>query len=227
VGPRSIITIDGPAGAGKSTVGRRLAQSLGYLYLDSGALYRAVAWQASRLGVNLDDPEAVARFLAGFCPEIKADSAGFRLFMDGREVTGELRADEVGGQASRVAKIHAVRLWVNAQLRRLADRRGVVAEGRDQGTVVFPDAGCKFYLDASEETRAARRLLELERLGQDVALAAIRADLAARDSQDKSRAEAPLTVPPGAWVIDTTNLGIDEVVKQCLARIEMAATNGT
>jgi CMP/dCMP kinase len=227
VEPRNVITIDGPAGAGKSTVGRRLAQSLGHIYLDSGALYRAVAWQTQRLGLDLDDADALARFLDDFRPDIRADAAGFRLFIDGVEVTAALRTDEVGRGASRVAKLHAVRAWVNRQLRQLSENRGVVAEGRDQGTVVFPDAAYKFYLDAREETRAERRLQELERLGKHTELAAIRADMAARDSQDRSRAEAPLAVPQGAIIIDSTNLGIDEVVDRCLSEIKARAKKGT
>jgi cytidylate kinase len=228
VGKRTTITIDGPAGAGKSTVGRRLAQSLHYLYLDSGSLYRAVAWQAERLGVDPGDPEAVAAMLPGFQPEIRADKAGFHLFIDGREVREEIRTPEVSRGASLVAKLPAVRQWVKEHLRWLAQDGGVVADGRDQGTAVFPEAECKFYLDATLETRARRRFKDWQPQAgaQGVpytdppSLEEVMRDVAARDHQDETRAEAPLTVPPGAVVIDTTDMPVAEVIARCLAVIK-------
>ena len=149
MGKGAIITIDGPAGAGKSTVGRRLAQTLHYLYLDSGSLYRAVAWQSLRLGLALDDAGALAAFLPGFQPELRADEAGFHLLMDNREVREEIRTPEVSRGASKVAKLPVVRRWVTEHLRWLAKAGGVVADGRDQGSAVFPEAEFKFYLDAA------------------------------------------------------------------------------
>jgi cytidylate kinase len=228
VGKRAIITIDGPAGAGKSTVGRRLAQALHFLYLDSGALYRAVAWQAGRLGVELNDPRALADFLAGFQPEIQGDGVGFHLVIDGREIREEIRTPEVSRAASQVAKLPVVRRWVNEHLRWLARNDGVVADGRDQGTAVFPEAGFKFYLDATLDIRAARRLQDCRpKAGAQcapytypAALEEIKRDIEARDRQDETRAEAPLTVPAGAIVIDTTDLTVDQVVARCLAQIE-------
>jgi len=219
VGPREIITIDGPAGAGKSTVGRLLAQSLGYLYLDSGALYRAVAWQARRLGVSLDDPEPLQTFLKGFAPEVIANARGFHLVIDGAEVTEEIRSAAAGRDASKVAVQPLVRQWVKARLRHLAKNGGVVADGRDQGTAVFPGAAHKFYLDASLATRAERRRQDWPKAGDPPELTEIMAEIAARDLRDSSRSEAPLRVPEDAVVIDTTDLSIDEVLKQCLARI--------
>jgi cytidylate kinase len=219
VGPREIITIDGPAGAGKSTVGRLLAQSLDYLYVDSGALYRAVAWQARRLGLSLDDPEALKGWLAGFAPEVTADAQGFHLVIDGAEVTEEIRSAAVSRDASRVAAHPLVRRWVTARLRHLAQNGGVVADGRDQGTVVFPGAAHKFYLDASLATRAERRRQDWPRENDPPPLAEIMAEIAARDLRDSSRSDAPLRIPADAWVIDTTDLSINEVLQQCLARI--------
>ncbi|MGA7576795.1 MAG: (d)CMP kinase [Desulfobaccales bacterium] len=216
---RAIITIDGPAGAGKSTVGRRLARSLNYLYLDSGSLYRAVAWQARRLGLKINDPGALGRLLPGFKPGLKADASGFHLSIDGLEVTQELRTPEVSRAASLVAKLPAVRQWVKGHLRHLARHGGVVAEGRDQGTVVFPKAGFKFYLDASLGVRALRRQRDWQGDHSPPSLEEIRSDLAARDSQDQAREEAPLRVPPGATVIDTTDLTVDRVVELCLQKI--------
>lgn len=220
MGRRAIITIDGPAGAGKSTVGRLLAQSLHYLYLDSGSLYRAVAWQAGRLGLDLNDPEALAAFLPGFKPEILAKGAKFHLVVEGREVGGEIRTPEVSQGASVVAKLKVVRQWVKEHLRWLARRGGVVADGRDQGTAVFPEAEVKFYLDAALATRAQRRRRDWQQQGDPPPLPEIMAEVAARDRQDETREEAPLSVPPEAAVIDTTDLSIDEVVRQCLARVK-------
>ena len=216
---RAIITIDGPAGAGKSTVGRRLARSLNYLYLDSGSLYRAVAWQTRRLGLEINDPGALGRLLPGFKPGLRTDASGFHLFIDGREVTAELRTPEVSRAASLVAKLPAVRQWVKGHLRQLARHGGVVAEGRDQGTVVFPKAGFKFYLDATLSIRALRRQRDWQGDHDPPSLEEIRCDLAARDRQDQARQEAPLRVPPGAMVIDTTDLTVDRVVELCLQEI--------
>ncbi len=219
MGPERIITIDGPAGAGKSTVGRRLAQTLGYLYLDSGALYRAVALRARQLGFDLDDPEALGQLLASFHPEVVSDSQGFHLVIDGQEVTEELRSAEVSRDASRVAVMPVVRQWVKERLRQLACRGQVVAEGRDQGTVVFPEAGNKFYLYASLAIRAARRRRDWQKNDAPPDLGTVMADMAARDRQDETRRDAPLKVPEGAIVIDTTDLSVEEVVQQCLASI--------
>ena len=222
MGKQAIITIDGPAGAGKSTVGRRLAQTLHYLYLDSGSLYRAVAWQAKRLGLEPGDPEALAAFLPGFQPEIRAGEAGFHLFIDGREVREELRTAAVSRGSSLVARLPVVRQWVKEHLRRLAKDGGVVADGRDQGTVVFPEAEYKFYLDAALRTRAERRRKDWQKDDDPPSLEEVIKDLAARDRQDENRAAAPLRVPPGATVIDTSDMTVDEVVERCLGHIKRA-----
>jgi cytidylate kinase len=158
-------------------------------------------------------------FLAGFHPEVRADSRGFHLLLDGREVTEEIRSAAASRDASQVAVLPVVRQWVKEHLRYLARNGGVVTEGRDQGTAVFPQAQWKFFLDATLATRAARRRQDWQRDGDPPPLDKIMADLAARDLKDETRSEAPLTVPAGAVVIDTTDLNIDEVVKQCLAAI--------
>jgi small subunit ribosomal protein S1 len=219
VGARGIITIDGPAGAGKSTVGRLLAQSLGYLYLDSGALYRAVALEATRLGLDLERDATLEEFLSDFAPELTADSRGFHLVIDGVEVGEELRAPLVTRESSRLATLPLVRRWVKYRLRHLARNGGVVAEGRDQGTAVFPGATHKFYLAAALATRAERRRREWRGEGEPPSLVDTMADIAARDLRDETREEAPLCVPEDALVIDTTDLSIDAVLQQCLARI--------
>ncbi|MBM4294948.1 MAG: (d)CMP kinase [Deltaproteobacteria bacterium] len=216
---RGVITIDGPAGAGKSTVARLLARSLGYLYLDSGSLYRAVAWQAQHLGVDLEDRGSLAAFLQGFQPRVSADGGGFHLIIDTRKVEEELRQPWVSRAASAVAQLPEVRHWVKERLRDLARNGGVVTEGRDQGTVVFPEAQCKFYLTADLATRARRRLQDWRKDGDPPPLKEVMKELAARDRQDETRTEAPLRIPPGAVIIDTTALSINEVVTECLARV--------
>jgi small subunit ribosomal protein S1 len=219
VGSRGIVTIDGPAGAGKSTLARLLAQSLGYLYLDSGALYRAVAWQAQQLGMDLERDETLEEFLADFAPELTADSRGFHLVIDGAEVSQGLRSPEVTRESSRLAARPRVRRWVKDRLRHMAANGGVVAEGRDLGSVVFPGATYKFYLSAALATRAERRRREWQGEGEPPSLVQVMADIAARDLRDETRIEAPLRVPEDAGVIDTTDLSIEAVLQQCLARI--------
>lgn len=216
MGPARLITIDGPAGAGKSTAARGLAKALGWTYLDSGAFYRLVAWQALRRGVNPEDETAVAGLLLQLAPEPGEDHRGFYLRVDGLRVATELRTPEVSREASRVAKIPAVRHWVTDKLRRLAQGRQVVAEGRDLGTVVFPEADLKLYLEADLAIRAARRQQEQAALGAGGDLEATLAALAARDAQDQNRTEAPLTVPRGAVIVDTSHLSPEEVVARCL-----------
>lgn len=224
MGHSIIVTIDGPAGAGKSTLGRRLAQALGYRYVDSGALYRAVAWQTREMGLNPADDEALTRMLAQFRPHIVADAQGFHVALDGREITPELRTPEVTEAASRMATQPQVRRWVGEILHNLTQDGGVVAEGRDLGSVVFPNAEVKFYLDADLATRASRRQQEWQADGGTPGPTNTLSDMAARDNQDQNRGLAPLTMPEGAHYLDTTNLTPDEVVTQCLARIRESLT---
>ncbi|MEJ2069187.1 MAG: (d)CMP kinase [Syntrophobacterales bacterium] len=213
------ITIDGPAGVGKSTLGRRLAQSLGYRYVDSGALYRVVAWQARQIRLDPADREALAQMLVDFRPQVTAASQGFHVAVAGRDITQELRTPEVTQSASLVATQPQVRHWVNQLLQNLARDGGVVAEGRDLGSVVFPDAAVKFFLDADLATRASRRQKEWQNSGGSSDLSNTQSDIAARDHRDKTRGTAPLAVPQGAHYLDTTNLQPEEVVTQCLAII--------
>jgi cytidylate kinase len=224
VGHRIIITIDGPAGVGKSTLGRRLAQALGYRYVDSGALYRAVAWQVRQTGVDPADRDALDRMLVQFQPHIEADAQGFQVSAAGREITRELRTPEVTQASSQVATRPQVRRWVGEVLVLLARDGGVVAEGRDLGSAVFPEAEVKFYLDADLDTRAARRQREWQDEGSKPGLSGTLKDIAERDNRDQNRRLAPLTIPEGAHFLDTTNLNPDELLALCLARIRESLT---
>jgi CMP/dCMP kinase len=224
VGHRLIITIDGPAGVGKSTLGRRLAQALGYRYIDSGALYRAVAWQARATGLDPADSEALDRMLAAFQPRIIATASSFQVFVAARDITRELRTPEVTQASSQVATKPQVRGWVGEALVHLARDGGAVAEGRDLGSAVFPDAEVKFYLDADLATRANRRQREWQNQGSSPGLTGTIKDLAERDNRDQNRQLAPLTIPEGAHYLETTSLNPDEVLAFCLARVRESLT---
>jgi cytidylate kinase len=197
----TVVAIDGPAGAGKSTVARAVANELGFTYLDTGAMYRAVALAAAERGVA---PAALA-------PELKIES-GERIRVDGRDVTDEIRTPEVSEAASRAAADPAVRIAVAAQQRRLLESGDWVAEGRDIGSVVAPDAELKVYLTADPSERARRRAAEL---GLDDAT--VLAEQTIRDERDSTREHSPLHAAPGAVVIDTTNLTLSDVVARVAA----------
>jgi cytidylate kinase len=213
-----VICIDGPSGSGKGTIAQRVAQALGFHLLDSGALYRLTALAATRRGVDLDDADAVA----GVAGEMRAcfepvEGRGIRVYLDGSNVTRDIRAEEVGMNASRVAALGPVR---DALLQRQRDFRiapGLVADGRDMGTVVFPNAPVKVFLTASAEERAIRRHKQLKEKGIGVSLRGLLKDIEARDEQDGRRAASPLAAAGDALVIDSTSLSIEEVTEQVLA----------
>ena len=211
-----MITIDGPAGAGKSTAARTLAARLGYRLVDTGAMYRALAWSVARAGLPVEDTPALRRHLAAV--DVKLD--GDRVLVDGRDVTGEIRTREISDLTSRLTMLAPVRDRVTPMQREMAAAGGVVLEGRDTGTVVCPDADVKFYLDASDEARARRRQRELAAAGIIVDLETVRGEIALRDRQDTTRALAPLRKAPDAITVDTTDLEVERVVEVMRKTIE-------
>jgi cytidylate kinase len=214
-----VVTIDGPAGAGKSTTARAVAERLGFLYVDTGALYRALALKVQRGGVPPDDLAAVDRCVRDTRITLSGSPGESHVWLDGAEVGDAIRTPEVSELASRLAAQAAVRRQLVEVQRSLAERGPLVAEGRDLGTVVYPDAAVKIYLDADLEARARRRARDLERLGMAVRVEAVSAELARRDERDRSRAESPLVIPEGARVINTSSLSINEQIEQVLRAV--------
>jgi CMP/dCMP kinase len=207
-----VVTIDGPAGAGKSTAAKQLAARLGYSFLDTGAIYRAVALCARRAGIDWGDGPALGA-LAGRLPIRFENQAGVnRVFVEDADVTGEIRTPDISEGASRVSAQPEVRAALLDLQRAIAARGRVVAEGRDTGTVVFPDAAAKFFLNASPEERARRRALELRAAGRPASEAEVLADMEKRDRRDSTRAAAPLRRADDALEIDTSSLTAAEVV---------------
>jgi cytidylate kinase len=206
-----IIAIDGPAGAGKSTVARHLATRFGLLNLETGAMYRAFARKAIARGVNPDDADALTALASGTSIELEPTPAGNRVLLDGVDVTATLRDTEVTQAASHVSVHPPIRRWMVSLQRALGQHGGVVMEGRDIGTVVFPDADLKFFLDASPEARSQRRYLETPQAA--ATHAALHEELRKRDERDRNRAESPLRPAPDAIVIDSTGMPLDEMLR--------------
>ena len=212
-----IVAIDGPAGVGKSTVAKQLASRLGYLYLDTGALYRAVAWATLQNGYDPADADAVAGLLPNLSIEMQFKNETVSVSVNGKDVSGELRTPAVSAAASVVSAIPAVRAWLLPVQRQIGQQGSVVAEGRDIGTKVFPAAEAKFFLEADPTVRAERRHRELVAAGHGAAIEQTSAELAGRDNRDRSRAVAPLVPAEDAYHIDTSTLSAEEVVNQILA----------
>ena len=212
-----ILTIDGPSGSGKGTISRAVAQEVGWHLLDSGALYRLVALAGTRARLAADDPLAHAQLAARMDVRFGADAQGSeRVLLDGEEVGLEIRSETAGQGASRVAAWPEVRAALLKRQRAFARPPGLVADGRDMGTVVFPDAPLKVFLTASADERARRRHKQLKDKGSGVSLAALSREIAERDLKDSTRAVAPLRPAPDAHVIDSTHLNIQDVVEQVL-----------
>lgn len=212
-----IITVDGPAGAGKSTVSKILAQQLSYIYLDTGALYRAVAYKLLVNDIAPDNEKALSELFTRINISLKNINGKLNVFVDDENVTGKIRNEQIGLIASRVSAIAVVRSSLLSIQRDVGIRGGVVAEGRDMGTVVFPDADYKFYLEASVDVRARRRYNELRARGSNVDYGEVTRDLIARDRQDREREIAPLKAFDGAIMIDSTHMIISEVVEKMMS----------
>jgi cytidylate kinase len=208
-----IIAIDGPSGAGKGTIARTLAQTLGYRHIDTGAMYRAVGWKAVREGIPFEDEARVATLAARARIEVEGD----RVRIDGEDITQAIRTPEIDKAATSVARLPKVREVLVGRQRQLGEGGGVVMEGRDIGTVVFPNADLKIYLDASAEERARRRAQDPAHTGGQAGHAAVAAAIDARDKSDSTRTASPLTIAPDAVRVDTTGMSIDHVVARVLS----------
>lgn len=221
-----VVTIDGPSGAGKSTASRRLAQALGYAFLDTGALYRGVALGASLASLEDASEEQVAAWLPSLELEAVPQGGRFLVLLAGRDVEPFIRNERMAAVASRLSALGAVRAHLLELQRRAGQAGDLVAEGRDMGSVVFPGAQAKFFLTASPEERARRRLLELLPKQPGLTLEAVRADMAARDQKDAQRALSPLAPAPDAQVLDTSGLDLEQVVAALLAGVRARVKAG-
>jgi len=208
-----VIAIDGPAGSGKSTIAARLAKKLGYVNLESGAMYRALALNAMEQAVSLEDGEALRKLAEKTLIRLEPRGEGNHVLLDGRDVSQRIRESDVTAAASRVSMHPLVRQFMVARQRELGASGGIVMEGRDIGTAVFPDAGVKVFLDADADIRAERRVLQNGSLSAEQKQQVL-AELVARDQRDRTRSASPLIPEPDAVIIDTTHKSIDEVVEE-------------
>ena len=212
-GAAPVICIDGPSGAGKGTLSKRLATDLGWHLLDSGALYRVVGFAGRLAAVSLEDSDAVARIARSLDVDFRPTDGGVSVWLSGEDVTAHLRTEEGGRDASTVAALPAVREALLLRQQELARPPGLIADGRDMGTVVFPRALLKIFLTASAEARAERRFHQLQGMGESVSLARLLTDIQQRDARDQSRTVSPLVPAEDAIIIDSTALSADEVLQ--------------
>jgi len=215
-----VITIDGPAGVGKSTVSKALAEKLSYIYLDTGALYRAVAYKMITEGIALTNEENLQSFLNRMMIRIENSCNGIRVFVNEEDVTNSIRTEKISLAASKISAIPTVRKALLQIQRNTAEKGGVVAEGRDTGTVVFCDADVKFFLEATFAERIRRRYDELRLRGESANYEQLSGDMAVRDKQDRERLIAPLTAHPDAIIIDSTNQSVKQVVDRMMSEIK-------
>ncbi|MFZ0784993.1 MAG: (d)CMP kinase [Candidatus Acidiferrales bacterium] len=208
-----IIAIDGPVGSGKSTLARRVAELMGYVYIDTGAMYRSIALKALRGGVSLEAADPLTALAADTRIDLRAQDGGQQVFLDGEDVTSAIRTPEVAQAASKVAVVPGVRRVLVAEQRRAGGRGGVVMEGRDIGTVVFPDAELKIFLTASAEIRAERRWHEHQQKGDTIDLARTLEEIRERDRRDREREDSPLVRAKDATVVDSTAMEPEEVAR--------------
>jgi len=218
-----VVAIDGPAASGKSTTARMAAERLGFLYLDTGAMYRAVTWKALEEKIDPDDAEGLERLVSEVRLDLAQDPAGARVLVDGEDVTEKIREPRISREVSRVSRVPAVRRAMVAAQRALGERGAVVVEGRDIGTVVFPRAAVKIFLAASIEERARRRREELLRAGLEQDLDELREEIRRRDELDSAREDSPLRQADDAVRIDTTGLTVEEQVERVVAIARTAA----
>ncbi|MDD4732621.1 MAG: (d)CMP kinase [Desulfovibrio sp.] len=216
---RIVVTLDGPAGVGKSTMAKGLSESLGIPYLDTGAMFRAVAWTLGQGAWEWEEPR-LAEALEKIRFDLHGSGADSGLSLAGRALGQEIRTEEVGMWASHMARLPVVRDFLKAAQRAMGERSSLVAEGRDMGSVVFPAAEMKFFLDADPEERARRRCEQLRAMGQEADLEELTASIRARDEQDRNRAVAPLRPAPDAVVVDTTRLSEAEVAATLLKAVQ-------
>ena len=227
-----VVAIDGPAGAGKSTLARHLARHFGLLNLETGAMYRAFALKALRLDVPLDDPEALSRLAGETEIQLEAGEDENRVLLDGEDVTGQIRNQTVTDAASRVSVFPPIRAAMVKRQQQMGAQGGVVMEGRDIGTVVFPNAEVKIFLDAAPEVRGMRRYDQIGQSGHPSAASAPPAeevirDLRARDERDRNRADSPLRPAPDAFLLDSTDLTLDEALKAAESAVDAWLTKNS
>lgn len=217
-----VVAIDGPSASGKSTVARRTAEELGFIYVDSGALYRGITWKALRDGVGTDDPDKVIELLGRIHLEFLVENRQVLFTIDGESPGDQLRSEPVRERVADIAAIPEVRAFLVRLLQDTARFGNIVMEGRDIGTVVFPDAAYKFYLDANPEERARRRFEEIARKEHISNVGEVLNSLARRDHKDSTRKTAPLQIALGAQVIDSTSMSVEDVVRKVVAYIRAA-----
>lgn len=216
-----IITIDGPSGVGKSTVSKAVAEKTGCIYLDTGAMYRAIALKTAIMGIDIGNEAELSRLLDGTSVGFRVNpDGGFSILLDGEDVGDRIRTPEISRLSSNVATKKPVRIKLVAIQREIGSSGNIVAEGRDMGTYVFPGADFKFYLTATTEERARRRWAQLRESGREADLTEVEKELLTRDRQDSERAESPLHPSPNAVIIDTTNLLTDEVISRIISAVQ-------